>query len=187
MEYTLQNGERVEVRLAVSNDYEGIVRYINSLSDQSKRKFSPHSFDHETLKMISRNQYDDHLKAVIAYSQTSKEIIAYALIKLGLNESDRVRYGLAGIALNAETDVTFAPSVTDSCQHMGVGSVLFGWIMNELNKMGKQRVILWGGVQATNFEAIAFYQKFGFTSVGYFEHEGINLDMMLRIDDTGAN
>lgn len=46
-------------------------------------------------------------------------------------------------------------------------------------KGGTKRIILWGGVQAGNEKAVSYYLKHGFRTVGQFEHNGNNYDMIL--------
>jgi RimJ/RimL family protein N-acetyltransferase len=46
-------------------------------------------------------------------------------------------------------------------------------------RLGRRRAILMGGVQVRNERARAFYARFGFTSVGTFQTDVHNHDMML--------
>lgn len=49
-------------------------------------------------------------------------------------------------------------------------------------QFGKKRIILWGGVLKDNVQAIGFYKKVGFKSVGEFTHNGLNkIDMIKEI------
>ena len=40
------------------------------------------------------------------------------------------------------------------------------------------RFILWGGVQSNNERALRLYHKFGFRTLGYFDYNGLNTDMI---------
>ena len=50
-------------------------------------------------------------------------------------------------------------------------------------QLGRTRMVLWGGTQATNDRAIHFYQKHGFRTVGEFqEPPGFNnYDMIMDL------
>ena len=79
-----------------------------------------------------------------------ERIIAYMLLKLGVLDSDRQRFAQLGIPLNPDTDSTLAPSVADDYQNQGVGSILLKHLLQAARHLGRRRVVLWGGVQATS-------------------------------------
>ena len=92
-----------------------------------------------------------------------------------------LRFKSYDIELNPVTDCTFAPSVADSWQGEGLGGTMFSVIRHNLLTNGFQRVVLWGGVQADNLEALAFYEAQGFVRMGEFSRNGSNWDMMLTL------
>ena len=108
----------------------------------------------------------------------SPAVVAYAPVKRGYLEHDRLRLEAYGLSLNQHKDCTFAPSVADAWQGLGLGGKLFDFIQTELQVRGIKRVILWGGVQASNAAALRFYEKMGFRVLGGFEYEGKNWDMV---------
>ena len=55
---------------------------------------------------------------------------------------------------------------------------MYKHIENDLRQKGVNRIVLWGGVQATNEKAVNFYKKHGFIELGHFEHNGSNVDMV---------
>lgn len=93
---------------------------------------------------------------------------------------DRDRYVNYGINLCETTDCTYAPSVADAWQNRKIGSRVFDFILSDLPSDFK-RMVLWGGVQADNAIAVAFYQRKNFQLLGEFEHNGNNFDMMLNL------
>ena len=55
-----------------------------------------------------------------------------------------------------------APSVSDEYQSKGLGNRLLEVMISKLKEMHRKHLILWGGVQADNSKALAFYEKNGF-------------------------
>ena len=92
-----------------------------------------------------------------------------------------------GWILHDETDCTLAPSVADAYQSQGLGSLMMQHLLGLLPRLGRQRMLLWGGVRADNPRAVHFYTKFGFQRVGDFEAGGTNnydmiADLVIRGD-----
>ncbi len=55
---------------------------------------------------------------------------------------------------------------------------MFEHIERDLKACGARKIVLWGGEQYTNEKAFRFYLKHGFQTLGEFEHNGRNLDMV---------
>lgn len=160
-------------------DEDRLLDYLLHLSPQTRLLFGPHPYEKQAIrdfyKPVNLNQ------GFLAIEPQSHSIIAYAIIKHGFLPHDAPRLESYGLELNAFTDCTFAPSVADDWQGRGIGSGLFDFILTGLKAQGKKRLILWGGVQASNERAIAYYLKKGFRPLGEFEYNGQNLDMLLDI------
>lgn len=109
------------------------------------------------------------------------KIIAYSVLKAGYLEHDRQRLESYGLQLSHTSDCTFAPSVADSWQGMGIGNGLLRFIIPDLKAMGISRIILWGGVQMDNEQAVTYYVRNGFKILGRFSYNGENYDMALEI------
>jgi diamine N-acetyltransferase len=160
-------------------DIESACDYFRKLSLETLHRFGPHAFDRNTLAELYTVPAE--LTGYIARDTATPDIIAYAVIKQGFLEHDRNRLQSYGLELNPLTDCTYAPSVADAWQGMGVGNALFHFIMEDLKKKGFKRVILWGGVQSDNLRAVNYYLKNGFRELGQFEYHGMNSDMILDI------
>jgi diamine N-acetyltransferase len=97
-----------------------------------------------------------------------------------LQDADRLNsYGLA---LNYTTCFSFTPSVADHWQSHDIGKALFNFILSDLKTKGIKKIILWGGVQEDNKKAVNFYTKAGFKTLGTFEYNGSNFDMLPETD-----
>ncbi|GGD46253.1 hypothetical protein GCM10011514_07870 [Emticicia aquatilis] len=169
------------VRQLESTDFDNLLFYLEKLSAATRSRFAPHAFDLPTIKLFyateSRNT------GFIIDDSYSKEIVAYTIIKLGYVPKDKLRLEAYQFQLQPTTDCTFAPSVADAWQGKGLGNLLFDFIKNDLRNKGIKRVILWGGVQASNAKAINYYSKQGFRTIGKFVNKGIdNFDMVLELE-----
>ena len=166
-------------RKLTHDDFAGLSDYLQHLSDETKKRFGPHQFDTESIASFYESQqvYTGYL----AIDETTAAIAAYSIVKTGYLAHDNIRLQQYGLILHNNTDCTFAPSVADKWQGHGIGTGLFQFILNDVKNRRIKRIILWGGVQADNDIAVRFYKKNGFITLGGFEYNGMNLDMMLEI------
>jgi GNAT superfamily N-acetyltransferase len=181
MKLILKNTQQVMIRLLQSSDKEQLTAYLQGLSHESKSRFSPHLFDYATIDHICAMGGKEDIIRYVAETEDNV-LVAYMLIKPGLKESDANRIRGYGLHVDAHTDCSFAPSVADALQGSGLGTQMFYYIKDELKKAGKKRLVLWGGVQGSNYKAIDYYRKTGFRDVGEFDRNGKNLDMVLEIN-----
>jgi len=183
MRAPLKNGEEVIIRLVQEDDAPYLLSYLKeSLSDKSKKYFAPHPFDEETVGKICKNGYSDTRYYIAEHAKTH-DIIAYALLKLGIPKSDAERYDHQRNApLDEALSCAFAPSVADEFQNQGLGSLLFEYILLDVYFLGRKCVVLWGGVVADNETAVYYYKQKGFQAVGEFQRDIINnYDMIYKI------
>jgi GNAT superfamily N-acetyltransferase len=174
-----KNGRQVLLRKLIPADVGKLSDYFQHLGPDTLKRYGPHKFDKQLLTEIYQNP-GDHT-AYIALDIETSEIIAYSVIKKGFLEHDGYRLQSYGIIPDSTTDCTFAPSVADEWQSLGVGNSLFRFLLADLISNGLNRIILWGGVQSDNNKAVNYYMKNGFRILGQFEHNGQNFDMILEI------
>jgi diamine N-acetyltransferase len=175
-----KNNRQVLVRKLNSDDVDKLLVYLNELSPDTLKRFGPHRFDIQSIIDLYENS--DKYIGYIALDTERSEIIAYSIIKIGYLEHDSFRLKSYGLKLDAETDCTYAPSVADQWQSQGVGNSLFNFMLSDLKMLGIKRIILWGGVQIDNLKAVNYYTKNGFTTLGQFEYNGQNYDMILELE-----
>lgn len=175
----IQTKDNRQVRLSrlSADDFDKLVDYLQLLSADTRKRFGPHPFDKKSLMVLFEN-LGKHL-GYIGQDKQTLDIIAYSIIKIGYLDHDSSRLRSYGLEPDPITDCTFAPSVADQWQGMGIGNSLFGFMLSDLKAKGIKRVILWGGVQCDNLNAVDFYLKHGFRTVGQFEYNGWNWDMIL--------
>jgi GNAT superfamily N-acetyltransferase len=163
----------------MATDLDALVHYLHQLSEATRQRFEPHPFDRDAV-INFYNTYEG-LQAYVAEDLSQQQIIAYAIIKHGCLQHDKERLMSYGDINLDEASCTFAPSVTDQWQGKGIGKLLFHFILSDLKAAGINKIILWGGVQAGNNNAVNFYRNMGFKTLGAFEYNGSNLDMLLEI------
>ena len=167
----------ISFRILSSTEFEKLRDYLNALSPETKSRFGPHGYDLESI----RNFYmDSENTGVVGVSDTD-EFAAYAILRRGYLEHDRPRLEGYGLKLSAERDSTFAPAIADAWQGKGIGSLLFEYVEGIAREKEIYRIILWGGVQASNDRAIRYYEHLGFRSLGSFEYHGWNQDMIYEV------
>jgi len=158
-------------------DKETLYNYLQLLSPESRSRFGPHPFDWPAIHEIF-DQHDESIKRYVAISEPGNEVVAYMLIKQGMIEADQQRYTGRNQFFDLNKTVTFAPSVTDDWQSSGLGIAMTACIEKELRNWGINKIILWGGVQASNLKAVNFYRKNGYQFLASFWHdEKDNFDM----------
>jgi diamine N-acetyltransferase len=174
-----KNNNQVLLSKLTVYDFDHLVNYLDGLSAETKNRFGPHPFDLLSIKFFY--ELHNHNTGYIARDVLTQEIIAYSIVKSGYLAHDSARLQSYGLQLSHQTDCTFAPSVADKWQSLGIGNSLYEYINIELQSSGIKRIILWGGVQSNNEKAVRFYKKHGFRVLGEFEYNGLNYDMIKDI------
>jgi diamine N-acetyltransferase len=185
----LRSGAPVTLRPMRAGDAARFGEYLGGLSEQTRARYGPHPFDPATAARICATLDPTDILRLVATIPVDggERIIAYVLLKLGVLEEDRRRYEELGIRLDPDTDCTLAPSVADDHQNQGVGSLMMRHLLGVTRKLGRRRIVLWLGVQATNDRAVHFYSKWGFRKVGEFYTDKNNYDMILDLgEDAGS-
>jgi len=179
---TLRDGRQALVRPLRRGDVEPLTAYFLGLSPDTRQRYGPHPFDRPTAEALCASADDPQTTRFVATlpGPEGEKIIAYMILSRSIWEEDRRRYGPA----LGDNCACFAPSVADAYQSQGLGAQMAAHVMAAAWAMGLRRVILMGGVQATNERAQRLYVRLGFTRVGEFwtqqgEHSILNYDMVL--------
>lgn len=188
-----RSGETITLRPMRADDSARFGEYVCGLSEATRSFYGPHPFTQETAEAICATlDPNDILRFVATIPRADDErIIAYFLLKQGVLKDDVERYEKR-LPLDPATDATLAPSVADDWQEQGLGSRMMQHVLQAAAKLGKKRVVLWGGVQERNERAVHFYSKYGFRKVGEFtsNHSTYTLnnhDMILDLDAVPGN
>lgn len=180
----LRSGEEVLIRLLREDDGARLASYLEGLCAETCSYYRPHPFDRETAERIcaSLNAAEELRFVAVSGSGGDVRIIAYVPFKLGVRDADHQRYAARGIELHSDTDTTIAPSVADDYQGSGLADAIVRYLIDRSRTLGRTRMVLWGGVQARNARAIAFYRKCGFREVGEFWTDQNNFDMLAPLE-----
>ena len=182
---TLESGMSFTLRPLAQTDAKRLGDYFDNLSPQTKNYFQPHALDAATAKRIcvGLNHADALRMVALAKRGEGEQIVGYFVMPMALADHDRERLSSYGVSLDWERTCGFAPSVANSMQSRGVGSLVFPEIAKSLVSAGKRHIVLLGGTQENNARALHYYQKHGFQRAGEFEHPpGVkNVDMVLTL------
>jgi ribosomal protein S18 acetylase RimI-like enzyme len=176
------NTQFLQIRLLKFDDSERLFNYCNGLSDLTKSRFSPHTFDKESIESICWNIKRDDSFRFVAIATDTEQIVGYFIAKKGGTEHDKERFLQNNIDLKTAQFCSFAPSISDDYQGLGIGKGLFEFMIDCLKEQQIHHLILLGGVKKENETAISFYQKMGFIEAGEFDREGVlSLNMWMDI------
>lgn len=185
-EYRLASGQRVVFRPLAAADAALLGSYFVALSAETRRRFGPHPLDQPTAARLCATIDVTHALRIVATIPAAgrETIIGYCILLLGVTDHERARYAQWQIALDTARDCTVAPSVADAYQNQGIGGPLLRHTIDVARRLGRRRVVLLGGTQATNGRAIHVYQRQGFRTVGSFCYPDgmLNYDMLLSLD-----
>ncbi|MEU3556406.1 GNAT family N-acetyltransferase [Streptomyces fragilis] len=179
-----RDGAELVLRPLVHADAAGLAGFLAAMSAASRR-FS--TFDgyglataREVCDAIARY---DKLRLVLE-DVASGRIVGLLEHSLDLTPTDVARYRDAGVRLTATTDCRFGITPADDHQDRGLGTLVLPLVEEVARRLGRTRIILWGGVRADNPRAVRYYEKNGFRTVGAFEEAdgSLSLDMMLTLD-----
>ncbi|MFE5685347.1 GNAT family N-acetyltransferase [Streptomyces sp. NPDC056512] len=179
----LHDGSKAVLRPLVHADAEHLAGFLEGLSPESRRLSTFDGYDlaaaRELCDAIARY---DKLRLVLE-DESSARLVGLFELSLALTAGDIARFRAAGIHLSEQTDCRFGPTLADAYQGSGVGSLVLPLVMEAVRRLGRTRVILWGGVLADNPRALRFYEKNGFQLVGPFTGpDGTpSLDMILSL------
>ena len=184
---TLNSGQRLVFRPLKSDDSDLLAGYFKSLSPSTRKLYGPHPFTSEQAKKLCAGIDCQQVIRLVAVTDNIQqpEIVAYFILGFTLSNADKERYRVRGMNLDQASVCTIAPSVADAYQNRRLGSIVMNRTLALARNLGKNQVILQGGVQAANSRAVHFYRKLGFRKVGSFSTTIENYDMILDLTQNG--
>ena len=184
---SLPDGTPITFRPITAQDAGILGDYFLGLSEWTKSMYGPHPFDQATAdKFCAEINYADTIRFIAVLPEGAGEgVIAYFILQMGVPEHELNRYKQAGVALNPQTDCLVAPSVADAYQSQGIGAIMMRYVFESARRLGREWMVLMGGVYTINERAVHFYQKMGFITVGSFDppwpNGKLSYDMYKRI------
>ena len=168
----------IKVKQADKQDLHALMNFLHHLGPETGSRFAPHAFDEGSLHYLLGSE-SGH--AAFTATEDGGAIIGYAVVRSFYESYELDRFRGYGWTPGETTDAFYAPCVADAFQGKGIGKLLLKEATAMLQASGRTRLLLWGGVQATNERALAHYRKAGFRELGAFEWNGRNLDMTKRL------
>ncbi len=122
----------------------------------------------------------DKLRLVLELD--SGELVALFEFSTDLVEGDVQRYQSYGLKLFPGADIRYGLCVRDDHQGRGIASSVHPNVMRVARGVGADRVILWGGVKASNRAGLRFYRRHGFQEAGSFHDPDGELSIDMWVD-----
>jgi ribosomal protein S18 acetylase RimI-like enzyme len=165
------------VRGLRAGDEAALTGFLAGLSDESRRFWHGDAGDAEEaagwIEAIGRY---DKLRLVAHEPGQADRLAGVVDLSFSLPEGFEItRYAGYGIELDEERTARFGPCVANEWQGRGLAAALLPAAWDAIRLLGRDRVVLFGGVHAGNHRARRFYTRHGFVEAGSFDG---NVDMM---------
>ncbi|KXK09913.1 MAG: GNAT family protein [Candidatus Dojkabacteria bacterium] len=184
VEFTQNNNLKLNLRPLRSKDEQALAKLLLSLSEDTKRFFTYPSFDQAMAASLCQDidKYDK-IRFVLENSKNS-ELIGIFEFSMDLVEEDITRFRNHGVNLEVARTSRYGPVLAEAYQGKGIALVVFKKIIPLISYLGKDTIILFGGVHKDNAKAIKHYLSLGFQEVCEFVNsDGIAcLDMIYKIN-----
>lgn len=170
-------------RPLLPGDIEALAGFLGVLSSRTRMFCTYPGYDRATAQeMCDAIARYDKLRMVAVPAIGPLAVFALFELSLDLSPSDLARYRAYGVDLLPDVSCRFGPCIADAYQNRGLGSLLWPCTLDLIRRLGRQQILLWGGVLADNARAIHFYQKHGFQMKGEFRNAAGKLcyDMLME-------
>jgi GNAT superfamily N-acetyltransferase len=164
------------------SDEAALASFFDGLSSRTRQFYSvtdPLTEARDRCAAIARY---DKLRLLLREGGLVVALVEFSF-DLVITDIDRfVRYG---VTLHPDRDCRWGLCVSDERQGRGVGKALAVPSFDLARRFGRDRVILWGGVQVANAAAVRYYGKVGFTEIGQFTNDAgvASLDMLRTLGE----
>ena len=166
-------GSRLALRPYEVDDEERVAHFFDGLSPLTRHRYGVSDSGESVAQDWSGSiALYDKLRMVIEEVTPSgargdrdsfRGIVEFSL---DITDEDRERFGRHDILLDPPSTLRFGICLADEFQGLGVATAALPEVLALASKLGRRRIILWGGVLVQNGPAIAFYERNGFRTVG---------------------
>jgi GNAT superfamily N-acetyltransferase len=169
-----------------SSDSQRLGRFFAGLSAETRRRFGPHPLDEGYASLLCALPHDSAQRFLLL-TEDETLVIGYFILDYAVPDHHKQRYAAQGIDLQDGLDPLFAPCIADNFQGSGCASLVMPLIIRAAQERGARSLVLMGGTQAGNAQAIRFYREFGFVQHGGYQTEVFNHDMRLLLAPAPLN
>jgi ribosomal protein S18 acetylase RimI-like enzyme len=158
-------GAELTARALRDDDGAALTAFLAGLSEPSRRFWHGHA-DHaaEAASWIEAIGRYDKLRLV---AHRGRELDGVVDLSFSLPDGFELsRYAGYGIDLDEARTVRFGPCVADAWQGRGLAAALLAPAWDAARLLGRDCVVLFGGVHADNVRARRFYRRHGFVEAG---------------------
>ncbi|WP_143871068.1 GNAT family N-acetyltransferase [Catenovulum sediminis] len=179
---TCRDNQQYTFRVIESTDAPKLADYFTGLSEVTRKRFAPHPLTADYAYSLCQHLSAIPLKTLLMVIENqNEEIIGYFILDSKESVEEYQRYLNYQMDLTQSLDWYFAPCIAENYQNKGLSSACMQYIVKYAQAMHIENIILMGGTQKSNFQAIAFYEKNGFIKLGEFQTDVDNVDMYLPI------
>jgi GNAT superfamily N-acetyltransferase len=163
------DGAELTVRALLPGDERALVAFLSGLSATSRR-FWHGGTGHEAAAA-------DWIEAIGRYDKLrlvavdGDDLAGVVDLSFSLPEGFEItRYAEHGIRLDPERTARFGPCVADAWQGRGLADALIPPAWDAIRLLGRDVVVLFGGVHPDNIRARRFYRRHGFVETAHFDN-----------------
>ena len=143
--FKLKDGKTVTYRRINSNDIKALQEFDRGLSEESRRRFSPHAYDDTTMVKVAARSENDDDRVYAAWDDNI--IIAYFFLWWFKDDFPILGIGIA-----------------DNWQGKGLGKQIMNKLIEDGKSSGRKGIEL--TTMLDNKKAFALYEKVGFKCLG---------------------
>lgn len=185
---TNNQGQQFYIRLLKQTDAAQLGHFFERLSKQTCQRYAPHPMTPSFAQSLCETP-SLLASRLIIYPANNQQIVGYFILDSFLPNQypdDAKRYQSYAMPLTSNSRI-FAPCMADAFQSQGLASAAMAFIKQYAATQAADKIVLMGGTQATNAQAVRFYQKNGFEPLGRFtttnqsNHVIDNIDMVLPV------
>ncbi len=162
----LPAGEDGVLRPLDPRDPGALTRFLSELSPRTQALYDVDAPAQQAAEMCEAIDGYDRLTFVLEDGGGS--IVGLFELSFTLPVGDRERFVRYGVELHPGADVRLGVCLADRFQGVGIASGMWPRIVDVVLAFGCVRILLWGGVYASNKKALRFYERVGFQEVGRF-------------------
>ena len=164
-------------------DETRFAQFLTGLSQQTQRYFAPHGLEWQHgQQLVAELDPSQTLRLLLLDKSGDEEIVlGYLILQMGLAPHEQERFNRYGIEYDPALCVSLAPVIAEGWQSQGLGAPLLKQGLHLCRELGRQAVVLMGGMQDANRRAVHFYLRHGFHRLDSFEWpQGVLNDDMIR-------